>query len=224
MKKQLEIIGFLLFIFLKTLSQDLLPNVDYLLMSKASLTTTITKDTSWVSQPVTGGRGINRSGVFQTIPGYRITNVEFKCDDYPNAKGTACPWNYNPTGGYSKNITINDCGNSAMWSRRYDGAACTQRYTITFKKIEVEDFWKKNLKFITDSIYNPDSKVFLENSSSLPVTIRYKVEYSIGSVLHSSQCNILVVAAYSKQYIGPKYIRNNDGNFIINYEIIEAPY
>ncbi len=63
----------------------------------------ITKDTSWVSERRTQSMGgVNRSGNFQTLPGYRITNVEFRCEDKPSPNGGACPWNYNPTGGYQR--------------------------------------------------------------------------------------------------------------------------
>jgi hypothetical protein len=211
----------MLIIPLKTFSQEPLLSKENIL--NAYLTTTITKDTTWVSERRTSNTGgINRSGIFNTLPGYRIINVDFQCIDNP--LGTACPWNYNPSGGYSKNITIDKCGTSATWNRRYDGAQCTQKYSITYKKIEITDFWKNKLEFITDGTYNPDSKVHLKNSSSLPVTVRYKVEYSIGGVLVSSNCNFITVPAYLSQYVGPKYVRNNDGNFIINYELIEAPY
>jgi hypothetical protein len=225
MKKLFIVLALAFFTCVTVFSQDSLLTADFSSTAKAYLTTIITKDTSWVSERRTSRTGgVNRSGVFQTIPGYRIINVDFRCDDTPSPRGGACPWNYNPSGGYSKNITINNCGNSATWSRRYDGAECTQRYTITYKKIEIVDFWKDKLKFVTDGDYNPDSKVYLNNNSSLPVTIRYKVEYSIGGVLHSSDCNILSVSAYGKQFVGAKYIRNSDGNFLINYELLEAPY
>lgn len=225
MKKTIFMLTALLIVSAKTFSQDSLFTSDFFSTPKAYLITLITKDTSWVSERRTqSSGGVNRSGIFQTMPGYRIINVEFKCTDSPSPTGGACPWNYNPSGGYSKNITINGCGTSATWSRRYDGAACTQHYTITFKKIEIEDFWKDKLQFITDGTYKPDSKVYLKNTASLPITIRYKVEYSIGGVLHSSDCNIVSVGAYSNQYVGAKYINNSDGSFIINYEIIEAPY
>src|SRR5215216_2134354 len=82
--------------------QDSIFAEEYGSVSKAYFTTIIKKDTSWVSERRTQSMGgVNRSGVFQTLPGYRIINVEFTCKDAPNANGSACPWNYNPLGGYS---------------------------------------------------------------------------------------------------------------------------
>jgi hypothetical protein len=225
MKTTFVLSTILLFASISAFSQDSLLTADYNLISKAYLTTIITKDTSWISEKRTQRMGgINRSGTFQTIPGYRIINVDFRCEDTPSPQGGACPWNYNPSGGYSKNITINAYGSSVTWSRRYDGAACRQHYTITYKKVEIADFWKDKLKFITDSDYNADSKVYLENTASLPITVRYKTEYSIGGVLHSTVDNVVNIAAYGKQFVGAKYIRNNDGNFVINYELYEVPF
>ncbi len=220
MKKLLFI---LLFLSSKTFSQETLNSNDNLL--NVFSIKTISKDTLWVSERRTSqSGGVNRSGVFNTLPGYRIINVEFQCIDSPNAVGTSCPWNYNPSGGYSKNVTIDKCGTFATWNRRYDGGQCTQKYSITYKKIEVADFWRKNLEFVTYTLYNPDSKVYLKNRSTLPVTVRYQIEYSIGGVLQSNDCIVTTIPALHDQFLGPKYIRNNDGNFIINYKLLEAPY
>jgi hypothetical protein len=225
MKKTFIVLICIMILSAKAISQDSLFTADFSATPRAYFTTIVKKDTSWVSERRTqSSGGVDRSGIFQTMPGFRIINVEFRCTDAPSPLGGACPWNYNPSGGYSKNVIINDCGKSARWSRRYDGAACTQNYTITFKKVEIEDFWKDKLKFITDGTYKPDSKVYLKNTASLPITVRYRVEYSIGGVLHSSDCNIISVSAYSNQYVGAKYINNSDGSFIINYEILEAPF
>ncbi len=182
---------------------------------------TIVKDTIWITPRRTSATGpMDASGILKPLDGYRITDVKFQCANITSEN--ACAWNYNPNGGYGGNIVLNPGDGSATWRRRYGGNSCKQIYTITYSKVIIENFWKDKLTFMTDAEYNPDSKVFLKNTASIPVKLRYRVQYNTGKIVANS-IQTTNVPAYGNIFVGAKYIRTSDGLFIINYELYEVP-
>jgi len=192
----------------------------------------IVKDTSWVSADVRNGHNVFAQGVFPIMPGYRIINVNFKCDEIPPGSRPGCPWNYKafgPGDGYAKSVNIQNCSDKtpATWARVYGGAPVIQRYGLTYKKVEITPFWEDQIIFKTDAAINEKSEVFIINKTATPVIARYKTQYQLAGEPTPviNECFVASLRGYETQRVGLKYhIDPKAGLLPINYTIIEAPF
>lgn len=65
---------------------------------------------------------------------YKLSNADGRIYDISfKHVGEFCGWNYNPNGGYSKNVEIIEGGRSFRWARRWDGKPCTEIYEAFYE-------------------------------------------------------------------------------------------